>query len=382
MPYDVGPFWLIGTLCASGCGLLVLLVRRGYPDYLGRVLLFLGAANICLGLAFAARLARAWDGEFVFYVVSATLVALCLSLEYRSVCELKGQSSSAGLVFGPPLLMFCACTWLTFVQRNITIEQVVFDVLNLGMMILIARVLSRAEDGPRRFVDLLAAVSYLLLAAATAGVIADFFRVGNFAVEYNFDNPRVAFNAMATIVMVGLVFPLFLLMITERLNRDLVVQAMRDPLTGLYNRRAFEEIAFREMSGAARTGLPLSVLLCDIDRFKQVNDKYGHKAGDEVLCAATAALRESLRDEDFLCRWGGDEFCALLPRARFEQAHAVADRVTEAFAELEVIIEGKPIKLAISIGAVTYEGGGQDFSSLVDEADEAMYEAKKAGRKD
>ena len=381
MTYDVRPFWLIGALCAAGCGLLVLLVRKGYPDYLGRVLLFLGAANICLGAGFAARLGRAWDGEFVFYVVSSTLVSACLSLEYRGVCELKGQPASLWWTYGPPSLMFGACIWLTFLQRNITIEQIVFDTLNLVLMIRIARMLSRAEDAPRRFVHLLAAGPYLLLAFATSLVIADFFWVGDFSVEYNFNNPRAIFNCMATIVTVGVVFPLFLLMVSERLNRDLVVQAMRDPLTGLYNRRAFEEIAFREISGATRTGLPLSVLLCDIDHFKKVNDKYGHATGDEVLCAATTALRGSLRDEDFLCRWGGDEFCALLPRAKWEQARSVADRVKEAFEDLEVLVDGQAIRIAISIGAVTYEGGGKDFSTLVNEADGAMYEAKKAGRR-
>jgi diguanylate cyclase (GGDEF)-like protein len=380
MTLDVWPFWMIGALCATGCGVLVLLVRKGYPDYLGRVLLFLGAANICLGAAFAARLAQAWEGQFVFYVVSSTLVASCLSLEYRGVCELKGQAPSAAWMFGPPLLMFGVCTWLTFVQRNITVEQVVFDLSNLIVMTRIAFLLLRAEEGKRRFVDLLAAASYILLAAANSAVILDFFRVGNFATEYNFNNPRTVFNCMATIVSVGVVFPLFLLMVSERLNRDLIVQAMCDPLTGLYNRRAFEEIAFREMAGVSRTGQALSVLMFDLDDFKQVNDRFGHPAGDAVLRDAAARLRASLRDEDYLGRWGGDEFCALLPRATKQQAQFVAERVIQAFGEFIFAVGGKAMNITVSIGAATQEGEGKDFSWLVKRADDAMYRAKRGSR--
>ncbi len=380
MTFDVRPFWLIGALCAGGCGILVLLVRKGYPDYLGRVLMFLGVANMCFGASYALRVARNWDGQFIFHVVSATLVASCLSLEYRGVCELKSQPTSAAWMFGIPSLMFASCTWFTFVRRNITIEQIVFDFLNMVFMLLIARVLLRREEGQRRFVDVLTASVYILLAFATSVVILDFFRMGSFSTEYDFSNPRSVLNCMASIVTIGVVFPLFLLMLSERLNRDLVVQAMRDPLTSLYNRRAFEEIAFREMSGASRTGLPLSVLLFDLNRFKQVNDKYGHAAGDIVLCEAAARLRRCLRDEDFLCRWGGDEFCALLPRAKQEQARTVAERVSQAFDERAFTINGKNHKIAVSIGAVTHEGDSVDLAALVKEADAAMYRAKRTGR--
>jgi len=248
-------------------------------------------------------------------------------------------------------------------------------------MILIARILSRKEEGHRRFIDLLTAISYSLLAILTLVVIADFFRAGDFSAEYDFNNLRSVFNCVSTIVTLGIVCPLYLLMVSERLNLDLVLQAMRDPLTGLYNRRAFEEIAFREMSGTSRTRLPFSVLIFDLNRFKHVNDRFGHAAGDAVLCDAAARLRASLRDEDYLGRWGGDEFCALLPRATKEQTQFVAQRVLQAFDELLFSAGGKTMKISVSIGAATYEGAGKDFFSVVKRADDAMYRAKKANRR-
>jgi diguanylate cyclase (GGDEF)-like protein len=381
MILDIRPFWLIGALAASGFGLLVLIVRKAYPEYLARVMSLWGIANICLGASYAIRIGRPWEGQFVFHVLSTTLVAACLSIEYWAIRMLKRQPIPARWIAAPPLLMFAACTWFTSVQRNISVELVIFNFIDMAMMILIARSLLRAEDGQRTFVDVAAAAAYALLAFATGGVILDFFRVHSFSAEYDFNCPRSIFNGVAAIVTEGIVFPLFLLMVSERLNRELVVKALRDPLTGLYNRRALEEIAFREISGAARTGLGLSVMLLDIDRFKQVNDKYGHAAGDAVLKTVSATLRRTLRDEDFLCRWGGDEFCALLPRAKREQAQTAAARVLQAFEELSFTFEGKAIKITISMGIMTEENRAKDFSSLVAQADAALYRAKKSGRR-
>lgn len=380
MIFDIRSFWLIGALGAFAFGLLVLIVRSAYPEYMGRVLKLWGAANLCLSAGYALRLARDWEGMFAFHVLSCTMMATCLTLEYWAVRELKKQPSKPGWFLLPPLLMFVVCTWFTCFQLNISVEVVAFDIINMAMMLLIARSLWRREDGRRLFADIVAAVAYSLLAAATCGVIFDLLRKGQFTPDYNFNAPRSIFNSISAILTEGLVFPLFLLMLSERLNRDLVVQAMRDPLTGLYNRRSFEEIAFREMSGSVRTGLGLALMMLDIDHFKQVNDKYGHVTGDAVLSAAAATIRRSLRDEDFLCRWGGDEFCALLPRAKGEQAKYVAERVLQAFKNLDFSIEGKPVTLSISIGITTDEGPMKNVSALIERADAALYSAKEQGR--
>lgn len=381
MAHGIWLIWLIGALGASGFGLLVLVVRKAYPDYLRRVLLIWGAANLCLGASYAIRLGGARESAFVYHVLSCTLVATCLSLEYWALRVLKRQPSSTGLIIGMPLAMFAVCTWFTFVQRNISIELLIFNVLNMALMTLIARYLLKAEDGRRPLADVVTAAVYSSLAGATLGVILDFVRVNNYTPEYDFNSPRTILNGISAILAEGIIFPLFLLMVSERLNRDLVVQAMHDPLTGLYNRRAFEEIAFREISGSARSGLGLAVVIFDIDDFKLVNDQYGHTAGDAVLKAAAATLRCSLRDEDFLCRWGGDEFCALLPRAKRDQAREVAERVLRDFERLDFGAEKIATKVTISIGIVIDDSRTDNFSTLFMQADSALLRAKEAGRK-
>ncbi len=381
MTLDIRPFWLMGALAATGCGFLVLVVKKTYPDHLGRVLSLWGVANLCLGAGYAIRLGHASEGQFVFYVLTSTLITACLSVEFWAIRELKRQPSSAAWVAAPPFLVFAVCVWFTFVRRNISIELLIGDFIDLALITLTARCLWQKEDGRRLFADVVAASFYLLLGIATCAVIADFFRDGRFPPEYDFNIPRAVLDSIASILTEGIVFPLFLLMVSERLNRNLVVQALRDPLTGLYNRRAFEEIAFREISGASRTGLGLSVAIFDIDHFKQINDRHGHVAGDAVLSAVAATLRHNLRDEDFVCRWGGDEFCALLPRAKREQARKVAERILQAVAELDISFEERTMKVAVSIGVVTDEGRAKDVSELVGRADAALYRAKAAGRK-
>jgi diguanylate cyclase (GGDEF)-like protein len=380
MNIDIRPLWLIGAIGANGFGFLLLFVRQAYPKSLSRVLSLCSAAYLCLGASYVIKLGRAWEGQFVFNVLSCTLVTACLSLEYWAMRELKRQPSSNIWVVGPPMLMFLAGAWTALVQRNISIELLVFNFINMALMFLIARSLWRSEDGHRPFPDVVAALVFTTIGIVTCGVILDFFRVGHFSPEYDFNNPRSIFTGVAAILIEGTVFPLFLLMVSERLNRNLTLQAMRDPLTGLYNRRSFEEIAFREIAGASRTRLGLSVVVIDIDRFKQVNDKYGHAAGDAVLNTVAATLRHNLRDEDFLCRWGGDEFCALLPRAKHELVQNVAQRILQTFQELDFSLKGKPIKVAVSIGIVTDVNSTMGLPLLIERADAALYRAKKEGR--
>ena len=121
MTLDVRAFWLIGALATGSCGLLVLIVRKAYPNYLGRALAVFGAANICLSANYFVKFEGAWVGEFFFYVIGSALVTTCLSLEYEAVCILRRQRPWTGWIYGPPLLVLAVCFWFTFVWRNISI---------------------------------------------------------------------------------------------------------------------------------------------------------------------------------------------------------------------------------------------------------------------
>jgi diguanylate cyclase (GGDEF)-like protein len=115
--------------------------------------------------------------------------------------------------------------------------------------------------------------------------------------------------------------------------KTLQLNAVTDPLTGLYNRRVFSETFDRELNRARRYGLPLGLVILDLHRFKEVNDKHGHPRGDDVLRAAAATLKKALRTSDFAFRIGGDEFALLLPQTDAEQALALSRRVETVFIE-------------------------------------------------
>jgi two-component system, cell cycle response regulator len=157
-------------------------------------------------------------------------------------------------------------------------------------------------------------------------------------------------------------------------------QASLDMLTGLMNRRAFLPLIASEIARAARYKLPLSVLLLDVDHFKQVNDRHGHAAGDQVLAAVGHMLKRTLRTTDFAARWGGEEFVVVLTCTDREGGLVVAERTRVAVEELEIQDgSGARIPLSASLGLAMLTGG-ESVEQLMDRADRAMYAAKYGGR--
>jgi diguanylate cyclase (GGDEF)-like protein len=159
--------------------------------------------------------------------------------------------------------------------------------------------------------------------------------------------------------------------------KKLQVNAVTDPLTGLYNRRLFTESFEKELNRARRYGLPLSIVILDLHRFKEVNDKYGHPRGDDVLRAAASTLQKALRTSDSAFRIGGDEFALLLPQTDAAQALALSRRVGTVFAETL-----QPLYLAVSVtmdhGVATFPPDGDQSDLLIRVADERLYRLKHA----
>jgi two-component system cell cycle response regulator len=167
---------------------------------------------------------------------------------------------------------------------------------------------------------------------------------------------------------------------TKDLQQELVAQGARleamlreDALTGLSNRRAILTQLGGMVSGARRHGHPLSVAVCDLDRFKTINDTHGHKTGDQVLVAAAHAMATHLRAEDALGRLGGEEFLVLLPDTGADAAVRFAERM-----RAEVAAAPSPVPITVSIGLATWDGEAPE--ELLQRADEALYAAKDAGR--
>ncbi|UNK59080.1 GGDEF domain-containing protein [Pseudoxanthomonas daejeonensis] len=166
-----------------------------------------------------------------------------------------------------------------------------------------------------------------------------------------------------------------------QLQERLRLQSIREPLTGLFNRRYLEESLARELARCGRRGLPLSLMMLDLDHFKAFNDLHGHPGGDTLLAAFGQLLAQHARAEDIACRYGGEEFTLILPEAEADAALAIARRLVEAVRQLRVRHLGHELPaVTVSIGVASWRSGSEDGESLLHRADEALYRAKRAGR--
>jgi diguanylate cyclase (GGDEF)-like protein len=158
-------------------------------------------------------------------------------------------------------------------------------------------------------------------------------------------------------------------------------QSIRDGLTGLFNRHFMEIALERELRRAARHHKPVAILMLDIDHFKEFNDTYGHEAGDTVLRELGEALMQSVRNEDILCRYGGEEFVAIMPELSLDAAMERAESLRRMVSEMRVRIRGESLReITLSIGVAVYPQHAETLEEVLRAADRALYEAKHLGR--
>ena len=165
----------------------------------------------------------------------------------------------------------------------------------------------------------------------------------------------------------------------QKVEQALARAAMSDPLTDLLNRRAMNFHLQHELERFKRTGSPFTMLICDIDHFKRINDELGHAAGDQVLKTVSSILREGIRGQDLLARWGGEEFLLLLPDTDLEGGADAAEKLRTRIAAETILIADRKVSLTISVGVCSYHQE-HTLDSLIRAADKALYLAKHQGR--
>ena len=196
---------------------------------------------------------------------------------------------------------------------------------------------------------------------------------------FNLSTVQVLSYAVGSVLPVVASFG-FLLMCTERSQRELQHAAGTDYLTGCFNRRSIEQHGTRAIAAARRHGMSLAVAVVDIDHFKRINDQLGHAAGDLALSQAVNRIRLTLRTEDVLGRLGGEEFIVLMPNTDSGSAVAAGERIREAFSAMPLPVGEHLLPVTLSIGVAVLAPADRLFSQLLQRADRAMYAAKNAGR--
>lgn len=334
--------------------------------------------NISLGLLSLGWLLVASRGvlpDIIGIALADAFLVAGLCVELVAVIEFGGGRAPRALLIVPGPLSFVLLIPTLGNYAALTLVSGVALAAALGAIAVVAARLQPAA-GPAR---------WALAISSLAGAIMLSVRAANIWL-----NPEMQpdvftgsdLNAATFLVLFAmtLVIPVaFLLMHRERAEAELTRLATFDVMTGLFNRRAFMDLAERELARAKRTGAPFAVLMMDLDLFKRVNDDYGHQAGDRVLAAFGAVALRSVRAEDLVGRYGGEEFCAILPGATMDKAVEIAERIRRAVAETPLAGLARTITVSIGVAACGPNAGGT-LDAAIARADEALYRAKNESR--
>lgn len=334
--------------------------------------------NTGLGLLALGWVLVAFRGvlpDLVTIALADGIMITGLAMELAAIIEFGGGTVRRTLLFLPGLLVFVLLIPLTGSYAHTTLLMTVALVL-LFVAIAVAVFRLGMQTGPgRSIIASVCAVSAFMVTvrAFEIGLNPDLYPnvyAGSFIQELTF----FALLASTIVVPVG-----FLLMHRERDEAELQKLATVDSLTGLFNRRAFVDMASREIARARRLKSPYAVLMIDLDLFKHVNDDFGHQAGDRVLADFAAEAMRSVRAEDLVGRYGGEEFCILLPGATMQPAIAIAERLRSAVSQRP--LGQLPRVTTVSIGVAACNGATEgSLDDAIRRADEALYRAKNEGR--
>jgi diguanylate cyclase (GGDEF)-like protein len=330
------------------------------------------------GISFALLSARGEIANVFSIEIANGLLLLGYSFLLAGTRAFSGRETPVTVFLIAPLI------WLTAMQvpaiaSDIDLRVIIVSSLQFGLIALMAYEFWRERAEP-----LLSRWPTIILLATHAVIL-----IGRMIVvmvtpimshEDLFRSPVFAVMAFGT-VLYTIAFAFLLLSMTkERTEMRHRIAALIDPLTGLPNRRAFMIDAEATIAGRVSRSAPIAVLLADLDRFKAINDVYGHAIGDRVLTVFAASLHRCLGANDLAGRIGGEEFAILLPQKDEAGALALAERIRVVFADAAAEIGGHAVAATVSIGVAASRIGGHDLGGLLGRADGALYQAKEAGR--
>ncbi|MBI3396093.1 MAG: GGDEF domain-containing protein [Spirochaetia bacterium] len=334
-----------------------------------------GYFAIAVGTLLVGLRGLIWD--YISIVVANAFTVLALAFFWHGIARLRGSKQSYAIYIFP-LTIFVAFNFLYKDPDSYQIRILLATgMLAAGALYSFVRMVQKEFRTPE---IVFTASFFLFVAIAGAGRVI--WRICLPPERPNvYDAVDAAYFLSLVLFLAGIAMG-FLLITNRHLNRELARLAYFDVLTELFNRRAFLAEAQREATRCERKERPYSVLMCDLDRFKAVNDRFGHDAGDQVLRRFADVMRIHLRETDVYGRYGGEEFCVLLPETTKTAARRVAERLRSVFAEQVILLtDGEEISCTVSIGlAENPNAADTSLPGVIRNADLALYGAKAAGR--
>lgn len=330
-------------------------------------------ANLCAAVGLLLRLFGDRLPDLLTAVASNTLLQLGPGLFYIALSQFTGLSYSRTLVGGIVAAVLCFLLYFTYRQDDLGMRMTVLSLGSIIMVLILIYQLWRTLKTSLRFSASLMLVSFLFhglfLIVRTVSILLD---PPDAASITPIQSATYLFSfAISFFWSTG-----FVVMVSHRLRNDLMEIATVDVLTRIPNRRATQAFLERELSRVQRQGGEFSVLLIDIDNFKQVNDRWGHAMGDHVLAETARIFQSMIRKQDWVGRWGGEEFLIILPGSTTREAETMAERVRSEIAG-KVYGHGPAApRITLSIG-VACAIGSDPVDRILSRADQALYSAKR-----
>lgn len=321
---------------------------------------------------------RGHISPFLSMVVGNSFILFGFALQHKGSLDFMGEGRKhLRWVLGTVPIAALCLVYYTYARPSIVARIVIISMALAVITALTASVLFPNSRGvPSQRAIALIVAAYSVLNVARAAITLWIGAPQNFLEKDTFQGiSMLGSGLLLCALLLG-----FTWMLNARLQTDLEYAANIDSLTGVMNRRAIETLLKKEIPRSERLGEKLTLLLLDVDNFKQINDSWGHEAGDEVLRRVAEGIVSELRATDQVARWGGEEFCCLLPCTCLEQGVELAEQLREGLAELIFDLGcGNTLQLTVSIGVSEALPADTTFT-LVRRADDALYRAKRSGR--
>ncbi len=376
MPLDLPTLVVVSILITAVLGLLLLFAW--VQDRSIRALAWWGAAYLVGG--FAAALISITDSlpNPVASTLSNALLFLACGLSWNGARQFDGRSVRPFAMFAGVVIWFLLFRVPGF-EESVTARVIASSTIVSGYTLLAAFEIWHGTS--ERLVSRWPAVGVLTLHGLFfASQIPLIWWDPAERTSSSFVSGWLAILALETLLYVIATAFIVLAMAKERSDRFYKTVASTDALTGVANRRALLETGRRMLRRHGRQDEPVAVLMCDIDHFKSINDRFGHFIGDQVIKLFADTATASLRSSDLVGRFGGEEFAAILPNSDLEDAILVAERVRAAFETAATEVGGHPVRGTVSIGAALASEQAPSIEALLTRADEALYQAKRNGR--
>ena len=374
MLYDVNTLFFLTMYVEAILGLLLLLAWT--QNFATRAVAWWGAAHLLRSLSISLYGSYGSVPDLISIDLAGALLFTSFGVTWTGARVFGGREPLPGSLVAGASLWMVACQFPSFAEAGTLrslLSAAIVAAFSWGTAYEFWR--GREERLVSRWPAILLFFAQGALFLVRSAPLADGFAFRDaFATAW-----LTILSAEALLFTIAVAFVL-LAMAKERAEQRQKMAAATDPLTGLPNRRAFLNDAEQMARQQARNGQPVAVFLADLDRFKSINDTYGHSVGDRVLRLFGEVALANLRSSDLVGRLGGEEFAMLLADADRDNAYVVAERIRSAFETAAMTVGDQPIAATISIGVAVIQDPEQDLATLLGEADQALYRAKNSGR--